>query len=240
MNINNSNPFSSISKSIDVLGKTKNNSASFSDIQNSRSDTVETTHFAMKMWTEDTVAGGGTGTISYDLKYAENSTDENPILIATGWEDYGFGDEFTKTININDIDPRNLTALELMALNSHIYGKYPEGTLIRNSQFESLNTDSVVLDTGWGPTENMGLNDRFDYIASLESDLAHYKENSNFPELKITEEKISNSLDAFLKFEKEYKAHKEKGSNSTYNPADDIATSMVDQFSKSSQLKKGL
>ncbi len=233
MNIKQSNPLTNFYKPTGITNKTNSNTEN----RNNVSDITSEQSFRIKLFTEDTIAGGGAGTVSYDLKYAENSTDENPIIIATGWEDNGFGDEFNITININDIDPRNITAIELQALNSHIYAKYPEGTLIANSQFESLSSGNAVLDMGEGPTANMGLHDRFDYIASLESDLAHYKEHGNIPELATTTIKISNSLDAFLKFEKDYKEDKEKQAKSTYNPADDIAKSMVDQYSTSSQNK---
>lgn len=62
--------------------------------------------------------GNGTG-LSYYLEYAEGSTKENPLVTAKGVDENG--NEFEKTISINDIDPRNATIVELQSLASH-YG----------------------------------------------------------------------------------------------------------------------
>ena len=51
------------------------------------------------LWT----GGNGTG-LSYCLKYADDSTDENPVVLAKGVDENG--KEFEQRIYINDVDLR--------------------------------------------------------------------------------------------------------------------------------------
>lgn len=53
----------------------------------------------------------------YALNYAEDSTDENPIVIAKGNDEYG--QQFEERIYINDIDLNNASYLEMAALAAH-------------------------------------------------------------------------------------------------------------------------
>lgn len=56
------------------------------------------------MKTADMLFSGGNGTgLSFYIKYADNSTAENPIMIAKGVDENG--NEFEQTISINDINP---------------------------------------------------------------------------------------------------------------------------------------
>ena len=258
MNIKQSNTLTNFYRPTEIPNKTNSN-VDNADSTNSVFNTEFTKGVQIRLPTEEEkesiIGGGWTGSLTYELSYAENSTDENPIINAKIWEDNGYGEEINQTININDLDPRNITVIELEALNLHIYGKNPKNTLIDNFGFGSINAESSVLYTGEDPTANMGVNDRFDYIASLESELAYYEQYAKLPALKVTEEKISNTLDAFLKFEKNGNSSSHSNSSNVNkvnniannirisNPVDevvdDVATSMVDQFSKSSQLKKG-
>ena len=51
---------------------------------------------------EDMIWTGGNGTgLSYYLKYAEDSTEDDPTIIAKGVDENG--DEFEKTIHINEV-----------------------------------------------------------------------------------------------------------------------------------------
>ena len=53
---------------------------------------------------EDMIWTGGNGTgLSYYLKYAEDSTEDDPTIIAKGVDENG--DEFEKTIHINEVNP---------------------------------------------------------------------------------------------------------------------------------------
>ena len=53
----------------------------------------------------------------YALNYAEDSTDENPIVIAKGNDEYG--QPFEERIYVNDIDLNNASYLEMAALAAH-------------------------------------------------------------------------------------------------------------------------
>ena len=69
--------------------------------------------------TDDMLYSGGNGTgLSYTLKYADDSTKENPIIIAKGIDEYG--KEFETTINVNDINPLSANVVEMQALGCHL------------------------------------------------------------------------------------------------------------------------
>ena len=53
----------------------------------------------------------------YALNYAEDSTDENPIVIAKGNDEYGW--QFEERIYVNDIDLNHASYLEMAALAAH-------------------------------------------------------------------------------------------------------------------------
>ena len=55
--------------------------------------------------------------LSYCLKYADDSTDENPVVLAKGVDENG--KEFEQRIYINDVDPSNATVVEMRALEAH-------------------------------------------------------------------------------------------------------------------------
>ena len=88
--------------------------------------------------------GNGTG-LSFYIKYAENSTEEDPMVVAKGVDENG--DEFQQLIHINQIDPRNATIVEMRALEAYIGVEKQYG-------FTSL-----PLDTG-----NMRLHDRRNFM----------------------------------------------------------------------------
>lgn len=63
-------------------------------------------------------AGGNGLGYSYAAKYAEGSTDEDPI-VTVDWTDPD-GNEFTENIHVNDVDPSNATFIEMAALGGHL------------------------------------------------------------------------------------------------------------------------
>ena len=70
---------------------------------------------------EDMIWTGGNGTgLSYYLKYAEDSTEDDPTIIAKGVDENG--DEFEKTIHINEVNPKSATVVEMRALEAHMGG----------------------------------------------------------------------------------------------------------------------
>ena len=106
---------------------------------------------------EDMIWTGGNGTgLSYYLKYAENSTEDDPIVIAKGVDENG--DEFEKTIHINEVNPKSATVVEMRALEAHTGVKKLGG-------FTSLPPEAG----------NMGLNDRRDFMDMFENVISDMK-----------------------------------------------------------------
>ena len=106
---------------------------------------------------EDMIWTGGNGTgLSYYLKYAEDSTEDDPTIIAKGVDENG--NEFEKTIHINQINPKSATVVEMRALEAHTGIKKLGG-------FTSL-----PLETG-----AMGLNDRMDFMDMFQKQISDMK-----------------------------------------------------------------
>ncbi len=100
--------------------------------------------------TDDMLFSGGNGTgLSFYIKYAEESTEDNPVVIAKGVDENG--KEFEEKININDINLRNASYVEMSALEA--YYNVDKGNTL----------SSFPQETGC-----MGLNDRCDLISSFE------------------------------------------------------------------------
>lgn len=98
------------------------------------------------MKTDDMLYSGGNGTgLSFYIKYAEDSTEEDPTVIAKGIDENG--DEFEQTIHINNINPKAATIVEMRALEAYTGVEKQYG-------FTSL-----PLESG-----SMGLNDRRDFM----------------------------------------------------------------------------
>lgn len=98
------------------------------------------------MKTDDMLYSGGNGSgLSFYIKYAEGSTDDDPTVVAKGVDENG--DEFERTIHINKINPKSATIVEMRALETYTGVKKQNG-------FSSL-----PMGTG-----NMGLYDRRDFM----------------------------------------------------------------------------
>ncbi len=98
------------------------------------------------MKTDDMLYSGGNGSgLSFYIKYAEGSTDDDPTVVAKGVDENG--DEFEQTIHINKINPKSATIVEMRALEAYTGVEKQNG-------FSSL-----PMGTG-----NMGLNDRRDFM----------------------------------------------------------------------------
>lgn len=105
------------------------------------------------MKTGDTLYSGGNGAgLSYCLRYADSSTEEDPVVIAKGVDEDG--NEFERTIHINGIDPRNATIVEMHALEEYTGAEKRYG-------FTSL-----PLSAG-----NMGLYERRNFINMFENSI---------------------------------------------------------------------
>ena len=85
------------------------------------------------MKTDDMLYSGGNGTgLSFYIKYADGSTEDDPTVIAKGVDENG--DEFEQTIHINKINPRNASLVEMTALESYMGVESSLGNSIANSR----------------------------------------------------------------------------------------------------------
>lgn len=128
-------------------GRTQRNPAggSFAEHVENAAAAKTRTHIVY-MKTDDMLYSGGNGTgLSFYLKYAENSTEDDPTVIAKGVDENG--KEFEQTIHINKINPNLATIVEMRALEAYTGVEKQYG-------FSSL-----PMETG-----DMGLYDRRDFI----------------------------------------------------------------------------
>jgi TFIIF-interacting CTD phosphatase-like protein len=122
---------------------------------NNKTSTAENSAFPQSskkvyLKTDDMLFSGGNGTgLSFYIKYAEESTEENPVVIAKGVDENG--KEFEQKININDINLRNASFVEMSALEAHC-------NVDRGNSLTSFPQE----------TGRMGLNDRCDLVSSFE------------------------------------------------------------------------
>lgn len=106
---------------------------------------------------DDMIYSGGNGTgLSFYIKYAKESTENDPIVIAKGVDENG--DEFEQTIHINEINPKCASIVEMRALEAHM-GISKLGGLT-----------SLPLEAG-----NMGLHDRRDFMNMLQKQIHDMK-----------------------------------------------------------------
>lgn len=119
---------------------------------------------------ENTVySGGQSNGLSYRIDYAENSTEENPIMIATGVDENG--NRFQQELVINNIDPRNATIVEFRALEAYLNG----------GKMASVGGPTSLLNMGnHGENQQTGLNTRQDFLARM---VDKYQFYSNSPYL---------------------------------------------------------
>ncbi|MCM1154292.1 MAG: hypothetical protein NC392_02930 [Roseburia sp.] len=98
------------------------------------------------MKTEDMLFSGGYGSgLSFYIKYAETSTEEDPTVVAKGVDENG--NEFEQTIHINDINPRSATLVQMHALEAYLGVEKEDGL------------SSLPKSLG-----NMGLYDKADFM----------------------------------------------------------------------------
>lgn len=151
-------------------------------LESSNMDFSQTTK-KVYLKTNDMLFSGGNGTgLSFYIKYAEESTTENPVVIAKGVDEKGI--EFEKKININDIDLSSATYVELSALEAH-------NNINRGNRLTSLPPE-----TGY-----MGLDDRCNLIASFQKVIQDMKKLSRF-DLQMV---YTNNMNAYLNLTREKK-----------------------------------
>ena len=137
---------SGVQSASEVFGKQQNNSKTYV----AENEAVSQTSVKVYLKTDDMLFSGGNGTgLSFYIKYAEESTEDNPVVIAKGVDENG--KEFEEKININDIDLRNASYVEMSALEAYYDVDRGNGL------------SSFPEETG-----HMGLNERCDLISSFE------------------------------------------------------------------------
>jgi len=113
--------------------------------------------YTVYMKTDDMLYSGGNGTgLSFYIKYAEGSTEDDPTVIAKGVDENG--NEFEQTIHINKINPRNASLVEMTALESYM-GVDKNGGLT-----------SLPPETGM-----MGLHDRTNFMDMFQKQISDMK-----------------------------------------------------------------
>ena len=132
-------------------------------------------------------SGSTTKRMVFDIRYAEHSTDENPIMSARGQDEYG--EPFTQLITVNKVNPSDATPVEIIALQSHIYGK----------EDELLIGDSFLMGGCYGYNEHgENLNDRNNYISSLRANVVLYSDPA-YPAPEVPAD-LKKMLDSFTDF----------------------------------------
>lgn len=107
--------------------------------------------------TPDMLYSGGNGSgLSFYLKYAEDSTADNPLIYAKGVDERG--NEFQQTVAVNTIDPSNATYVEMRALEAY-----------NNVNHGIMKLGSLPLECG-----QMGLNDRADFFEMYKEGIKNY------------------------------------------------------------------
>ena len=102
---------------------------------------------------DDMLYSGGNGTgLSFYLKYADDSTEENPRILAKGIDE--FGEEFEQVIDVKKVNPRNATLPEMRALEA--FSGVP-----KRFGFSSLPMG----------TANVGLDQRQDFIEAFKKNI---------------------------------------------------------------------
>lgn len=110
------------------------------------------------MKTDDMLYSGGNGTgLSFYLKYAEDSTEDNPAVVAKGVDENG--NKFEQTIHINKVNPKCATLVEMTALEAYL-------GVEKRGGFSSLPHIPV------GGIGEMGLNDRGNFMDMFEKSIS--------------------------------------------------------------------
>ena len=171
---------SGVQSASEVFGKRQNNSKTSA----TRNEAFPQTSKKVYLKTDDMLFSGGNGTgLSFYIKYAEESTEDNPVVIAKGIDENG--KEFEKKININDINLRNASFVEMSALEAHC-------NVDRGNSLTSFPQE----------TGRMGLNDRCDLISSFEKVIQDMKKLGKY-DLQMF---YMRNMNTYLNLERQRKA----------------------------------
>lgn len=165
----------------ELFGKRQNNSKTSVN----GNEAFPQTSMKVYLKTDDMLFSGGNGTgLSFYIKYAEESTDDNPVVIAKGIDENG--KEFEEKININDIDLRNASYVEMSALEA--YYDVDRGNSL----------SSFPQETG-----HMGLNERCDLISSFEKVIRDMNKLGRYSYLALSGKTINTLKQEYSEYESE-------------------------------------
>ena len=134
-------------------------------------------------------SGGPLGSeMVFDLRYAEHSTDENPIISVRGQDENG--KEFAQLIDVNKINPSNATPVEITALQAHL----SDGPF-----YPTESTSFLMMGVPYYYEHGDNLNDRNNYMHALKVNIKTYSHSTyNSPELAIDLSKTLASFEDFM------------------------------------------
>lgn len=119
-------------------------------------------------------SSGNASGLSYRLEYAEHSTDENPVMLAQGIDEYGV--PFEEYIYINEIDPTHANIIELQALT-----RYIDGSVLG----EAVHPNFIAT----------GKHEYFDYTKSIKKEINNQAMLGQFDVVKKLEKILEKMLE---------------------------------------------
>ena len=130
---------SGVQSASEVFGKQQNNSKTYV----AENEAFSQTSVKVYLKTDDMLFSGGNGTgLSFYIKYAEESTEDNPVVIAKGVDENG--KEFEEKY-IGQGMNENRTMEETLDLGWKLLGRLPREELDR--------VDTKILDKYYKPSE---------------------------------------------------------------------------------------
>ena len=144
----------SLTNNMNVQNRYSSRNAGNGDFRSIMAGNVENgTSHIIYLKKDDMLYSGGNGTgLSFYLKYAEDSTEDNPRILAKGIDEHG--EEFEQIIDVKKVNPKNATLPEMRALEA--YSGAPK----------ILGFSSLPMGTA-----NVGLNQRQDFISAFKQNI---------------------------------------------------------------------
>lgn len=163
--------------------------ASFSDVMSGPTSLQSSDTYQVFLPNENTAYSGGQANgLSYKIDYAENSTPENPIMIATGVDENGT--PFEQELVLKEIDPKNATIVEFRALEAHLNG----------GKMASVGGPTSLLMAGnHGENQQTGLSEKQNFLERL-VDKYNFYSNSPYWNHQLAGFEYKNQIDLWSKY----------------------------------------
>lgn len=151
--ISNSNDISSILNSNTTQSTVQTSFLSMAQSAQATSDIQSTASLIQRLNTDENslYVGYNSAGASYKMEYAETSTDNNPQILVSGFDEYG--QEFQQIININNINIYSATVLEMKALETYMMESNMGSNIDRMGGF--FPTNDELLDNSLTDTINL-------------------------------------------------------------------------------------